>query len=156
GKTGTTNEYRDAWFIGYTPELLVGVWVGYDGGTPLELSGGSAALPIWTEFMRRATAADKPRGFSVPPGVTLVEVDRRTGLPPLPPSDLPEEGPLLPKPEPVFSPCVPVEPIQLIREAFLTGDEPEFSSPLAPARIFDQALEADDLPEERLAPRNHD
>ncbi len=163
GKTGTTNEYRDAWFIGYTPELLVGVWVGYDGGTPLELSGGSAALPIWTEFMRRATAADKPRGFSVPPGVTLVEIDRRTGLPPVerveilgPQEPLPdgEEPPALE--EVIFSPCVPVEPIERIQEAFLTGDEPEFASPLAPALIFDQALEADDLPEERLIPRDHD
>jgi penicillin-binding protein 1B len=156
GKTGTTNEYRDAWFIGYTPELLVGVWVGYDGGTPLELSGGSAALPIWTEFMLRATAADKPREFSIPPGVTLVEVDRRTGLPPLPAVEPLEGAEPLPELEPIVSPCVPVTPIELIREAFLTGDEPEFLSPLAPARVFDQALEADDLPEERLVPRSHD
>lgn len=156
GKTGTTNEYRDAWFIGYTPELLVGVWVGYDGGTALELSGGSAALPIWTEFMRRATAADEQREFSVPPGVTLVEVDRRTGLPPVAIVD-PLTAPIaLPAVEVVVSPCVPAAPIELIREAFLTGDEPEFSSPLAPSRVFDEALEAEDLPEERLAPRNHD
>ena len=106
--------------------------------------------------MRRATAADEPREFSVPPGVTLVEVDRRTGLPPVAIVD-PLTAPIaLPAVEVVVSPCVPAAPIELIREAFLTGDEPEFSSPLAPSRVFDEALEAEDLPEERLAPRNHD
>lgn len=55
GKTGTTNDYKDAWFVGYTPELLAVVWVGYDGPAKIGLSGSEAALPIWTEFMKAAT-----------------------------------------------------------------------------------------------------
>ena len=56
GKTGTTNDYKDAWFVGYTPDLLAVVWVGFDGPSKLNLSGAEAALPIWTEFMKSATA----------------------------------------------------------------------------------------------------
>ena len=56
GKTGTTNDYKDAWFVGYTPDLLAVVWVGFDGQSKLNLSGAEAALPIWTEFMKSATA----------------------------------------------------------------------------------------------------
>ena len=56
GKTGTTNDLRDAWFVGFTPELLTVVWVGFDDNQPLGLSGGRAALPIWTEFMKAAIA----------------------------------------------------------------------------------------------------
>jgi len=56
GKTGTTNDYKDAWFVGYTPDLLAVVWVGFDGQSKLNLSGSAAALPIWTEFMKSATA----------------------------------------------------------------------------------------------------
>ncbi len=54
GKTGTTNDLRDAWFVGFTPELLTVVWVGLDDNQPLGLSGTQAALPIWTTFMIRA------------------------------------------------------------------------------------------------------
>ena len=56
GKTGTTNDYKDAWFVGYTPDLLAVVWVGFDGPSKLNLSGAEAALPIWTDFMKSATA----------------------------------------------------------------------------------------------------
>lgn len=56
GKTGTTNDYKDAWFVGYTPDLLAVVWVGFDGQSKLNLSGAEAALPIWAEFMKSATA----------------------------------------------------------------------------------------------------
>src|SRR5262245_42999778 len=52
GKTGTTNDYNDAWFAGYTPDLLTVVWVGFDRGEKLGLSGGSAAVPIWTASMK--------------------------------------------------------------------------------------------------------
>ena len=79
GKTGTTNAYRDAWFIGFTPDLLTGTWVGFDGEERLNLSGGSAALPIWTTFMEKATADVPPRPFQAPPGVSMVSIDRRTG-----------------------------------------------------------------------------
>ncbi len=79
GKTGTTNDFGDAWFVGYTPDLLAVVWVGFDIRESLGLSGGQAALPIWTEFMKRATAGHLVSGFTPPPGVTLVPIDRRTG-----------------------------------------------------------------------------
>jgi penicillin-binding protein 1B len=66
GKTGTTNDYKDAWFVGYTPDLLAVVWVGFDGQSKLNLSGADAALPIWTEFMKSATA-NMPITDFVPP-----------------------------------------------------------------------------------------
>ena len=79
GKTGTTNEARDAWFAGFTPDLVAVVWVGFDDGTPLGLTGGEAALPIWTAFMRQATAAVPPADFHAPGGVALVRIDPYTG-----------------------------------------------------------------------------
>jgi penicillin-binding protein 1B len=79
GKTGTTNDLRDAWFVGFTPELLTVVWVGYDNNQPLSLSGTQAALPIWTQFMRTALAGRPSIPFDVPRGVTFAEIDRDTG-----------------------------------------------------------------------------
>ena len=71
GKTGTTNDARDAWFAGYSPRLVAVVWVGFDDGTPLGLSGASAALPIWTDFMRVAATVEDPGKFTVPPAVVV-------------------------------------------------------------------------------------
>jgi membrane carboxypeptidase/penicillin-binding protein len=68
GKTGTTNDTKDAWFVGYTPQLVVGVWVGFDDGLSLGLSGAGAALPIVAEFLR-AVGADDADDFLVPDGV---------------------------------------------------------------------------------------
>jgi penicillin-binding protein 1B len=79
GKTGTTNDTRDAWFAGFTPDLLAVVWVGFDDGRPLGLTGAEAALPIWTDFMQRASAASPPSAFRPPPGVALVRIDPYTG-----------------------------------------------------------------------------
>ena len=79
GKSGTTNDLRDAWFVGFTPELLAVVWVGFDDNTPLGLSGTQAALPIWTEFMKRALAGHANVSFEPPEGVSFVEIDRDTG-----------------------------------------------------------------------------
>jgi membrane carboxypeptidase/penicillin-binding protein len=79
GKSGTTNDLRDAWFVGFTPELLTVVWVGLDNNQPLGLSGSQAALPIWTAFMKDALAGRSGSGFQVPDGVTFVEIDRDTG-----------------------------------------------------------------------------
>jgi penicillin-binding protein 1B len=79
GKTGTTNDLRDAWFIGLTPELLTAVWVGFDDNQPLGLSGSQAAVPIWTNFMRRALAGRPNRPFEVPEGVTFADIDPETG-----------------------------------------------------------------------------
>jgi penicillin-binding protein 1B len=79
GKSGTTNDLRDAWFVGFTPELLTVVWVGFDNNQPVGLSGSQAALPIWTDFMKAATAGRGSREFPVPDGITFVEIDRDTG-----------------------------------------------------------------------------
>ncbi len=64
GKTGTTNDLRDAWFAGFTADLLCVVWVGFDDNTPIGLSGAKAALPIWVDFMKGALAGTK--GVSAP------------------------------------------------------------------------------------------
>ena len=79
GKTGTTNEGRDAWFVGYSPRLLTVVWVGFDNGQPHGLSGAQAALPIWSDFMRRANAAYATGPFPVPEGVSFVDIDVTNG-----------------------------------------------------------------------------
>ena len=79
GKTGTTNDGRDAWFAGFTPDLVAVVWVGFDDGAPLGMTGAEAALPIWTTFMKTATAASPPADFVPPTGVALVRIDPYTG-----------------------------------------------------------------------------
>ncbi len=79
GKTGTTNETRDAWFAGFTPDLLAVVWVGFDDNEPLGLSGAEAALPIWTDFMTHAAGVGPPTPFRPPTGVALVRIDPYTG-----------------------------------------------------------------------------
>jgi penicillin-binding protein 1B len=79
GKTGTTNDLRDAWFAGFTPELLTVVWVGLDDNQALGLSGAQAALPIWLAFMQRALAGRADHPFEVPPGINFVDIDRDTG-----------------------------------------------------------------------------
>ncbi len=79
GKTGTTNDQRDAWFAGFTPELLTIVWVGFDDNQILGQSGSQAALPIWTSFTRRALAARPNVPFDVPSGITFAEIDKDTG-----------------------------------------------------------------------------
>ncbi|HEY8367883.1 MAG TPA: PBP1A family penicillin-binding protein [Thermodesulfobacteriota bacterium] len=80
GKSGTTSDYRDAWFAGYTPEAVVIVWVGFDDGTPINLTGSQAALPIWVEIMREAQGGRAAGPFPVPPGVTLATIDPATGF----------------------------------------------------------------------------
>jgi penicillin-binding protein 1A len=82
GKTGTTNEEKDAWFIGFTPDLVVGVFVGYDTPRPMGkgMTGGHVAAPIFANFMKLALADKKPVPFRIPPGIKLVRVSLRTGL----------------------------------------------------------------------------
>jgi penicillin-binding protein 1B len=80
GKTGTSDGGRDAWFVGFTPDLVVGVWVGFDGGAPLGLTGAEAALPIFAAFAKGALARSLPRPFPVPARVETVEIDPLTGL----------------------------------------------------------------------------
>ncbi|TNF46697.1 PBP1A family penicillin-binding protein [bacterium] len=82
GKTGTTDDYRDAWFIGYVPGLAAGAWVGFD--LPASLghgeAGGRAALPIWIDFMKTALKDVPAEQFPIPEGVDLVEIDPESGL----------------------------------------------------------------------------
>ena len=81
-KTGTAQEHRDAWFVGFTPELVAGVWVGFDDHTPLgpRETGAGAALPPWLSFMQAALGARPPAPFDPVPGVELVRVDPASGL----------------------------------------------------------------------------
>lgn len=86
GKTGTSNDFQDAWFIGYTPEMLVGVWVGYDEKRSLgdKETGGRVAAPIWLEVMRAALGETPVHDFALPDGITFVHINPRTGLRALP------------------------------------------------------------------------
>jgi len=106
GKTGTTNDLRDAWFAGFTPELLTVVWVGFDDNQPVGLSGAQAALPIWTEFMMRALAGHASLPFDVPDDIEFVDIDANTGK--------------------LATPGCP----KVISEAFIRGTEPTEICPL--------------------------
>lgn len=124
GKTGTTNDYRDAWFVGYTKSLVSGVWVGYD--TPKPILPGAAyaadvAVPMWARFMVAATAKDAPEPFTPPRGVVAVQICKLSGKRPAGGCD-----------------AVPValegggheERSMVTTEYFAVGTEPEDSCPL--------------------------
>ncbi|MFN2426830.1 MAG: PBP1A family penicillin-binding protein [Candidatus Binatia bacterium] len=100
GKTGTSNDYKDAWFVGFTPNLLTAVWIGFDEAASMGLAGSEAALPIWTDFMRQALADTPHDSFEVPPGIVLEDVDKKSGQ--------------------IARPECPKQ----VREAFLVGEEP--------------------------------
>ncbi|MFQ5893108.1 MAG: penicillin-binding transpeptidase domain-containing protein, partial [Nitrospinota bacterium] len=101
-KTGTTNDFQDAWFIGYTPQLVVGVWVGRDDNRSLGqgATGARVAGPVWVRFMEKALRGLPEVAFPVPGRIRFLKVDRRTGL-------LSRDG------------CGPT-----VREAFVEGTEP--------------------------------
>ncbi|NML73962.1 penicillin-binding protein 1A [Rhizobium sp. S-51] len=82
GKTGTTNDEKDAWFVGYTPDLVAGLYIGYDNPTPLGrgATGGSMSAPIFNEFMQEAVAGTPPGKFHLPEGMSLIPVNRKTGM----------------------------------------------------------------------------
>jgi membrane carboxypeptidase/penicillin-binding protein len=100
GKSGTTNDLRDAWFVGFTPDLLTVVWVGFDDNQPIGLGGSQAALPIWSQFMRNGLSAHLNRGFAAPAGIVFANIDPASGQ---------LAGPFCPK---------------TVAEAFLEGTEP--------------------------------
>jgi penicillin-binding protein 1B len=109
GKTGTTDDYRDSWFAGYTPELVCVVWVGTDSGRDTGLSGAAGALRIWTHFMKALYPAAGPPAFAVPLGVTTAVIDPSSGY--LATSACPEQ----------------------FAESFIDGTEPGDTCPLHPS-----------------------
>ncbi|MEO1609724.1 MAG: penicillin-binding protein 1A [Pseudomonadota bacterium] len=82
GKTGTTNDAKDAWFVGYSPDLVAGVYIGYDTPQPMGKSatGGQVAAPIFANFMKMALEGKQAVPFRIPPGIKLITVNRMTGL----------------------------------------------------------------------------
>jgi penicillin-binding protein 1A len=85
GKTGTSDDYHDAWFTGFTPTLCVSVWVGYDRGVGMRdtsgrgITGARGAAPIWADFMLKATSGEPPREFTIPSDIRFKEIDPLTG-----------------------------------------------------------------------------
>lgn len=81
GKTGTTDQYMDAWFIGYTPEIAAGVWVGFDQKKTLGNgeTGGRTAAPIWLDFMKKARNSYPSADFIIPEGITIIPINNKTG-----------------------------------------------------------------------------
>lgn len=81
GKTGTTNGYYDAWFIGYTPQISTGVWVGFDQERTLGVGevGGRVALPIWVQYMQKAHSDLPEKSFPIPEGIVFASIDGKTG-----------------------------------------------------------------------------
>ena len=82
GKTGTTNDEKDAWFVGYTPDLVAGLYIGFDNPAPLGrgATGGSMSAPIFNEFMQDAVAGTPPGKFRLPEGMSLIPINRKTGM----------------------------------------------------------------------------
>lgn len=106
GKTGTTNGYYDAWFVGYTPQIVTGVWVGFDDEKTLGPGevGGRAALPIWVEFMKAAHKDLPVQDFPVPPGIVFANIDNQTGK------------------------LASASSTRVVRQAFIQGTEPKMTS----------------------------
>jgi penicillin-binding protein 1A len=138
GKTGTTNDYKDAWFIGFSPDLVVGVWAGFD--TPVDMgegeTGGRIAAPIFRDFMREALRDTPATPFRIPAGVRLVRVDYTSGLLPTAESTQTILEAYRPDTEPtrdvatspfVFGGTDPIDPRVLsgLAEAFETDGQPQ-------------------------------
>jgi penicillin-binding protein 1A len=112
GKTGTNQDFRDGWFIGYSPRVVTGVWVGYDDQRSMGSgeTGATTALPIWVRYMQQALRSDPVDDFEAPEGITFSMIDPKTGKASSRPNAL--------------------------REAFIAGTEPGVST-LQPTRIGD-------------------
>ncbi|WP_235031253.1 penicillin-binding protein 1A [Geminicoccus flavidas] len=129
GKTGTSNDAKDTWFVGFSPDLVTGVFIGFDQPKSLgdRETGGTVALPVWTEIMGKVLEGTPPTPFRVPPGVQLVRIDAATGA--------------LPGPDTK----------QVILEAFLPGTAPTSELPSA-AVIGGETALYDPQPAGRSAP----
>jgi penicillin-binding protein 1B len=115
GKTGTSNESRDAWFIGFTPSLVAGVWTGFDDNRKTGLTGGTASAPTWGKFMKCIEPYLAHDDFSPPPSVSMVNLDARTHK--------------------RYSPDCPPPRSSVLREVFLKGTEPRQECYYADDRI---------------------
>lgn len=133
GKTGTTNDYHDAWFVGFTPTLVTGVWVGYDQPRTIMRGGYAAelAVPMWSRFMATATKGDEPDWFSPPRTVTAVKVCRLSGK-------LPADG--CDHAEVVSSDGTRQVRSQVYTEYFVRGTEPIDTCPLHGGQGFWRSL----------------
>jgi penicillin-binding protein 2D len=134
GKTGTTDDYRDAWFIGYTPQLITGVWAGYDKPKPMGkgFTGGAISAPIWGRFMRQALTGKPALEFPKPESVISIQIDPATGY--LATADCPEK-----------------------REEFsVAGSQPTSSCPNHGGGFFAPAIPAPNIPpaNDPFAPHN--
>jgi 1A family penicillin-binding protein len=137
GKTGTTNDYRDAWFVGFTPHLVAGVWLGYDMPRTIIANGyaGELAVPLWGRFMAAATRGDKPDRFMMPATVVPVTVCRLSGK-------LPTDG------------CratimfdrdgQPTDRSMVYTEYFVRGTEPDNYCPLHTALLYNAVATSGD------------
>lgn len=134
GKTGTTNDFHDAWFIGYTPEVVAGVWVGFDNQVSLgkRESGGRVAAPIWLAFMQEALQGQPVTEFPIPPGIRFVRQDRQA-----------ERGAIARTPEGDASFEVFIDPAYVASATSLTNDAmiaaPLVTDPSTPAERTDPA-----------------
>jgi penicillin-binding protein 1A len=126
GKTGTTSDYIDAWFMGFTPGVVTGVWVGFDNHRSIGTleTGARAALPIWLSYMKTAVQGYPNEDFVVPPGIVFESIDQNTGKP------------------------APANSLRAIREAFIDGTQPvesndknQTATPAAPSDFFKEDRE---------------
>ncbi|HOG15920.1 MAG TPA: PBP1A family penicillin-binding protein [Syntrophales bacterium] len=116
GKTGTTNGNRDSWFVGFTPDVVCAVWVGYDSGADTGLTGAQGALHIWARFLRALYPQAGPAALKPPDGIETAVVDPESGG--LATGECPEE----------------------LREAFLAGTAPRDTCPLHPSNVVVDTL----------------
>jgi 1A family penicillin-binding protein len=133
GKTGTTNDYVDAWFVGFTPHVVTGVWIGFDQPATIISNGygGELAVPIWAGFMKTATKGDEPTWFKPPPDVVAANVCRISGK-------LPNDGCSSVQ---VVTPDGYTESRSMIyTEYFLKGTQPKSVCPLHSAPSFFERL----------------
>jgi penicillin-binding protein 1A len=127
GKTGTSNDNRDLWFIGYTPDLVATAWMGYDDFSSLgrkDWTGGTTVLPWWTDIMGDVLKDMPKRDFPVPPGITFAAIDSQTGL--------------------LFGPDCPKK--NKLLEAFAAGTEPKKYCNLDHSKSIADQLEAEEAP----------
>jgi penicillin-binding protein 1B len=124
GKTGTSDQSKDLWFAGFTPDLLAVVWTGFDKKEELGLTGAQAALPIWTTYMKAATASRPVLEFSPPPGLVVEKVDPANGC---------RSGPFCPGVEGVFPKAMePAQPCNCSSTLPVTAGDHEIPTPDEP------------------------